>query len=385
MRRICFFTATRAEYGILRPLMEAVRQDPDLGLQILVSGTHLCPDFGLTYLEIEAHGFEISERVDMDLGSDSAEALCRSAGLCLSGCGAALARLRPDIVVILGDRYEALAAALAAALCGLPLAHIHGGEASFGSADESFRHAITKLSHLHFTCAEAYRRRVVQLGEDPDRVFNVGALGVESIRRLKLLSRQELEADLGLDLAGRFALVTFHPPSLEPGRAEERFAELLEALDSVPDLGLVLTKANADPGGLAINRMIDEYAAANPGRAAAFASLGQLRYLSAMSRACVVVGNSSSGIVEAPSFRVPVVNVGDRQKGRLRAENVIDCGPSAAEIAAALDLALSEGFRRGLSGMSSPFEQQGTSARIRDALKAADLGSILKKGFHDLA
>ncbi|MDD4951020.1 MAG: UDP-N-acetylglucosamine 2-epimerase [Desulfovibrionaceae bacterium] len=385
MRRICFFTATRAEYGILRPLMEAVRQDPDLGLQILVSGTHLCPDFGLTYLEIEAHGFEISERVDMDLGSDSAEALCRADGLCLAGCGAALARLRPDIVVILGDRYEALAAALAATLCGLPLAHIHGGEASFGSADESFRHAITKLSHLHFTCAEAYRRRVVQLGEDPDRVFNVGALGVESIRRLKLLSRQELEADLGLDLAGRFALVTFHPPSLEPGRAEERFAELLEALDSVPDLGLVLTKANADPGGLAINRMIDEYAAANPGRAAAFASLGQLRYLSAMSRACVVVGNSSSGIVEAPSFRVPVVNVGDRQKGRLRAENVIDCGPSAAEIAAALDLALSEGFRRGLSGMSSPFEQQGTSARIRDALKAADLGSILKKGFHDLA
>ena len=386
MRTICVFTGSRAEYGLLRPLIRAMREEPGLDLQLLVGGSHLSAGQGRTAGEIEADGNPIAALAAVELADDSPAAVCQALGAAVQATGEALGRLGPDILVLLGDRWEVLAAACAAALLRIPVAHIHGGEASFGAVDDAFRHAVTKLAHLHFVAAEAYRRRVVQLGEDPGRVFCVGALGAAGLRELTLLTRDELSRELSLDLSGPFALVTFHPATLDTDVDADavQCRNLLAALDAVPELALVLTRAGADAGGAAVNRRLERFAAERPGRCRLFASLGQRRYVSAMRHAAVVAGNSSSGLLEAPSFGVPVVNVGDRQKGRIRAANVIDCGTAREDIQAAQARALSPEFRACLAGMLNPVERPGTIRLIVEQLKAADLSALLKKEFHDL-
>ena len=352
-------------------------------LQILVSGMHLAPEFGLTYREIEEDGFEIDAKVEMLLSSDSPTGICKSTGLGLIGFSEALERLQPDLVVILGDRFEAFAMATATMIGKRPIAHLHGGELTFGAIDEAFRHAITKMSHLHFTSTEEYRQRVIQLGENPAQVFNVGALGVEAIRTLPLLKKDVLEQNLEFSLAEQFALVTFHPATLEQQTGEKQFADLLLALEAFPKLRLIFTKANADNGGRAINTMIDQYVAQNHQRAITFTSMGQTRYFSAMRYAAMVLGNSSSGILEAPTFGVPTINIGDRQKGRLRATSVIDSPPDSKSIQEAISKALSPQFSEAAKQTTNPYEQTRTARQITAALKEFDLAQIVKKEFYD--
>ncbi len=383
MRKVCVFTGTRAEFGLLRPVMERIQAEASLDLQILASGMHLSPEFGLTWREIEAAGLPVHEKVEMLTSSDTAVGLCKSMGLGLCAFPEALERLSPDVLVILGDRFEAFSAAAAAMICRVPIAHLHGGEATHGLIDEPIRHAITKMSHLHFTSTEAYRRRVIQLGEDPRRVFNVGALGVENIRRLELVDRDELATDIGFSLDEPYVMVTFHPVTLERATAGEQFGALLEALDA-KGIRAIFTKANADTDGRVINRMIDDFVACRPGEAVGFTSLGLVRYLSALRGCAAAVGNSSSGILEAPALEVPTVNIGDRQNGRVKPRSVIDCAPEAGDLGRALDAALAPAFKASLAGMEQPYEKRGTSRRIVEVLREFDLRDILKKRFHDL-
>ncbi len=383
MRRICVFTGTRAEYGLLKPLILRLCEKQGIVLQTLVSGMHLSPEFGLTYREIERDGFPLSEKVDMLLSSDTPAGLCKSTGLGLIGFGDALARLKPDLLVILGDRFEALAAAMAAMLHRIPIAHLHGGESTQGVIDEAFRHAITKMSHLHFASTEEYRRRIIQLGEDPKRVFNVGAIGLEVIEQLDFLSKEELEADLGFTFGETNLLVTFHPVTLEKQSAETQFKELLRALDQLTPAKVIFTKANADTDGRVINQLIDRYVSEHPDRTLASPSLGQLRYLSAMRQVDAVVGNSSSGIIEAPSMGVPTVNIGDRQKGRIRAASVIDCNPTAQDIVSACRRAFTKELKKIATTTDNPYKQPDTSWQIADIIGSANLSEI-KKDFFDL-
>lgn len=386
MRKICVFTGTRAEYGLLKPLMDEIYNDPGLSLQVMVTGMHLSPEFGLTYKAIEADGFHINEKVEILLSADTPTGISKSMGLGLCGFSESLERLRPDIVVILGDRFECLSMACVCMNARVPVAHIHGGETTIGAVDEAFRHSITKMSHLHFTSADEYRRRVIQLGEHPDRVFNVGAIGIENIRKLALLGKEELELETGFDLWEKFFLVTFHPVTLECATAEKQFKNLLSALDGVTggknQTKIIFTKANADTEGRIINELIDSYVAQHPEKAVAFTSMGQLRYLSAMKHAAAVVGNSSSGIVEAPSFQVPTVNIGDRQKGRDRASSVIDCEPEISSIQGALYRSLSPEFVHSLQDMSNPYEKDGTAENLKNILKTYSLKNLLKKEFY---
>lgn len=382
-RKVCIFTGTRAEYGLLKPLMKRLRENHDIELQVLVSGMHLSPEFGLTYRDIEKDGFTLNEKVEILLSSDTSAGLCKSIGLGLIGFGDALARLQSDLLVILGDRFEALALATAATLHRIPIAHLHGGEATQGLIDEPIRHAITKMSHLHFAATEEYRRRIIQLGENPSRVFNVGAIGLDVIEGLDFQSQEELEAGLGFKFGESNLLITFHPVTLEHYSAEHQFKELLQALTQLPSTRLIFTKANADTDGRVINQMIDRYVADNPERATASTSLGQLRYLSAMRLVDAVVGNSSSGIIEAPSLGVPTVNIGDRQKGRARAASVIDCAPVAAEILAACHLALKNELKKIAKAAENPYKQQDTARRIAEIIASANIAG-LKKAFFDL-
>jgi UDP-N-acetylglucosamine 2-epimerase (non-hydrolysing)/GDP/UDP-N,N'-diacetylbacillosamine 2-epimerase (hydrolysing) len=381
-RSICIFTATRADYGHLRWLMEAVRDDPDLRLQTLVSGTHLCPQFGETYRVLLEDGFEIDARVDMVLSNDTPEAVTKSAGLGMIGFADALERLKPDVLVILGDRYEALALAQAALIAGIPIAHLHGGELTEGAMDEAMRHAITKLAHLHFVAAEPYRAHVVQMGELPDRVFNFGAPGLDAVQRLDLLSRSDLETQLDFRLGETSFLVTYHPETLSAKEPGETAAALLAALDHFPQARIIFTGHNADPKGHSIGAAIQSYAGKHAERVRSFASLGQLCYLSALSHVDVVVGNSSSGLIEAPVFKKPTVNIGDRQRGRLQASSVIDCGESAQEIGAALEKALSTDFQATLATTQSLYGQGNVSGKIKETLKTVDLDGILRKRFY---
>lgn len=336
MKKICVMTGTRAEYGLLKPLLEQINKDKELELQLLVTGMHLSPEFGMTYKQIEADGFLISEKVEVLLSSDTPNGICKSMGLGMMDYGQAYSRLKPDMVVILGDRFEAFSAASSALVHNIPIAHIHGGELTEGAIDDAFRHAISKMSYLHFTSQEVYRQRVIQLGEHPNRVYNVGALGVENIKNMSLLSKDELEKVIDFNMDGNVALVTFHPTTLEKASAKQQFQALLDALHEVKDIRCIFTKANADAEGRVINEMIDQYVEANPLDNRAFVSMGQLRYLSAMKYSKMVVGNSSSGIIEAPAFGVPTLNIGDRQKGRVRAETVLDCAVNKEDIKASL-------------------------------------------------
>lgn len=384
-RKICVVTGSRAEYGLLYWLLQEIQADPDLELQLVVTGMHLSPEFGLTWQQITADGFNIDRKVEMLLSSDTPVGISKAMGLGLIGFADALAELGPDIVVVLGDRFEIFAAAQAAMNLRIPIAHIHGGELSEGAIDDAIRHALTKLSHLHFTAAEVYRQRVIQLGEQPERVFNVGAPGLDNIARLPLLHRAELEAAIGFKLATRNLLVTFHPVTLEDASAAEQFKQLLQALDAYPEVHVIFTYSNADADGRIIAELIEGYRERWTQRVAAFVSLGSLRYLSAMRLVDAVVGNSSSGLLEAPAFKVPTVNIGDRQRGRLCAASVLNCPPQAEAIVAALAQIWSGALAPVLANLQHPYGSGGASAAIKQVLKNADLGPLLKKRFHDLA
>ncbi|MDE2291368.1 MAG: UDP-N-acetylglucosamine 2-epimerase (hydrolyzing) [Elusimicrobia bacterium] len=380
-RKLCVVTGSRAEYGLLRRLMAGIRADPSLRLQVVVTGSHLEPAFGSTYREVLADGFRIDAKVPLALRDDSPLGVCRSLGRAVSGLAAAYARLEPDVVVLLGDRYEILAAAEAALIFGIPVAHISGGEVTEGSVDDSIRHAVTKLSHLHFPATRDYARRLAQLGEDPRRIFLVGDPGVENAVRAALLDREAWSRATGFRLRERNAAVAFHPATAEGESPERQFAEVLKALDLLPaDFSVVFTRSNADVGGRRIGAMIDAFAARAPERRAVFASLGSLRWLSLLKNSKVLVGNSSSGIVEAPSLGVPSVDVGDRQKGRLRAASVVHCRPRAGSVSSAIRRALSLDCRR----VRNPYGGGDVSARILRALKTADLAPLRVKRFYDL-
>jgi GDP/UDP-N,N'-diacetylbacillosamine 2-epimerase (hydrolysing) len=384
MRNICIFTGTRAEYGLLSPLLSAIKLDSEVNLQLLVSGMHLAPEFGLTYREIENDGFSINEKVEILTSSDSDIGLCKSIGLGLIGFSEALARLSPDILIILGDRFEAFAAASAAMVCRIPIAHIHGGEATYGLIDEPIRHSITKMSHLHFTSTEKYRQRVIQLGEHPSRVYNVGALGIENIKNIALLSRKQLEKKINFALGKKCILVTFHPVTLENKTAKNQFKNLLDALKKFRKFRIIFTKTNADTDGRIINQMIDDFVENNKDRCIAFTSMGQVNYLSTLKHVDAVIGNSSSGIIEAPSLQTPTINIGERQKGRVKADSIIDCEPSDHEITAAMNLALSEEFKARFVNIQNPYEGHDTTYSILYVLKKADLANILKKQFYKI-
>jgi GDP/UDP-N,N'-diacetylbacillosamine 2-epimerase (hydrolysing) len=381
-RRICVVTGSRAEYGLLRWPMEAIRASAELELQLLVTGTHLSAQFGLTYREIEGDGFVIDRRVDILPGSDSAAGVSKSMGLGLIGFGEAFEQLRPDVVLVLGDRFESFAAVAAALVARIPVAHMHGGETTEGAFDEGLRHAMTKMAHLHFVAAEEYRRRVVQLGEQPERVFLVGGLGVDAIRRVKLLDRDQMSAALGFELSARSLLITFHPVTLSHEGSRGQMAELLAALET-ENSQLLFTLPNADPEGVALIKMIEQFAAGRS-NVHVFASLGQLRYLSCLQYVEAVVGNSSSGLTEAPTFRIGTVNIGDRQHGRLKAASVIDCSPDRASIAMALRKLRSPEFRGTLAGVCNPYGDGGASERVVDVLSSYPLAGLVKKSFYNL-
>lgn len=382
-RKICVVTGSRAEYGLLRWVMEDIKETPGLELQIIATGMHLAPEFGLTYREIEHDGFHIDRKVEMLLSSDSSAGIAKSMGLGLIGFGDALEQLKPDLMLVLGDRFEIFSAAAAATIARTPLAHLHGGESTEGAFDEAIRHSITKMSQLHFVATSEYRNRVIQLGEHPDQVFTVGGLGVDAIKRLKLLDQAELETALDFKLGRRNLLVTFHPVTLENSTASHQLGELLAALEALQETTLIFTLPNADSGSRALARLVNEYVAAHP-NARGYSSLGQLRYLSCLRHVDGVVGNSSSGLIEAPAFRKGTVNIGDRQRGRIKAASVIDCTPERAAISAAIQSLYTPEFQSLVSKVQNPYGDGGASERVVKTLAKVSLDNILKKKFYDL-
>lgn len=382
-RKICIVTGTRAEYGVLYWLMKEIAAQPDLELQIIATGMHLSPEFGLTYKEIEKD-FIINKKIEMLLSSDTSIGISKSMGLAQISFAEAYEELRPDMIVVLGDRYEIFSASTAAMIARIPITHLHGGEMTEGAFDEAIRHSITKMSHLHFTAAEEYRNRVIQLGEHPDRVYNVGGIGIENIKRLTLLSKEAFEESIHFKLAHKNVLVTFHPVTLENSTASAQFQELLEALDALDNTSIIFTKSNSDTDGRIINQMIDEYTSKNPQKSVYFTSLGQLRYLSALQYIDAVVGNSSSGLAEAPSFKIGTINIGDRQKGRIKAKSIIDCDPNKQDILHAFKILYSESFQKKLKNVENPYGDGLASKKIIEIIKTVDLSNILKKSFFDI-
>lgn len=381
-RKICVITGTRAEYGLLRWVMQGIKEDPELKLQVIVTGMHLSPEFGLTYRAIEQDGFYIDRKVEMLISSDTPVGIAKSMGLGLIGFADALNELHPDLIVVLGDRFEIFSAVAAALVARIPVAHLHGGEATEGLIDEAIRHSITKMSHLHFVAAEEYRQRVIQLGEQPERVFLVGGLGIDNIKRLQLLDRAELETSLDFKLGEKSLLITFHPVTLETTTATGQMAELLAALADLKDTQLIFTLPNADTDGRALIKMVEQFVSQHP-NARAYTSLGQQRYLSCISYVDGVVGNSSSGLAEVPSFRKGTINIGDRQRGRLQAASVINCEPTRQSIKAALEKLHGTNFQASLSQVRNPYGEGGASEKITAVIKSFALEDVLKKRFYD--
>lgn len=382
-RKICVVTGTRAEFGLLRWLMQEIQESKDLELQVIATGMHLSPEFGLSFQEIEQAGFQIDAKVEMLLSTDTASAVTKSMGLGLIGCSDAYARLAPDLIILLGDRFEIFAAAASAMIAGIPIAHLHGGETTEGAFDEAIRHSITKMSHLHFVAAEEYQRRVVQLGENPERVFLVGGLGIDAIKRITLLDRKALEASLNFRLGRKNLLITFHPVTLEGNSSSGQMEELLAALDELTDTNLIFTMPNADTGARKLASMIESFVTTHS-NARVYTSLGQLRYLSCMQYVDGVVGNSSSGLTEAPSMGIGTVNIGDRQKGRLSSISVIHCAPTRDSIRAALARLYEPSFQASLASTSNPYGNGGASKKIIEVLKSQKIDNLLKKSFFDL-
>jgi len=381
-RKICVVTGTRAEYGLLRWLMEGVAQDAALELQLIVTGMHLSPEFGMTWRAIVEDGFHIDRKIEMLLSSDTPVGIAKSMGLGMIGFAEAFEQLAPDIVVLLGDRFEILSAASAAVPARIPIAHLHGGEVTEGAIDELIRHAVTKMAHFHFVATKEYRQRVIRMGERPDRVYEVGALGLDSMHRLKMLTREELEKSLGFRLSKSNLLVTFHPVTALTNQSAAEFGELLAALAEVEDTGIIFTLPNADTESRGLISMIETFVAAHP-NACCHSSLGQLRYLSCMNVVDGVVGNSSSGLIEAPSLHKGTINIGERQRGRLKADSVIDCLPTKESIRGALLQLLSEEFRARLASVVNPYGKPGASDKVLDVLRSVSLENIAKKSFYD--
>ncbi|MDF2868539.1 MAG: neuC [Anaerocolumna sp.] len=386
MIKICVITGTRAEYGLLKQLMDKVKNDNDTLLQLIVTGTHLSQEFGYTYDEIQADGFTADETVEIIVSSNSGVGTSKSMGLALISLAETFKRLNPDILVILGDRFEMLSAAVAALNCHIPIAHIHGGETTQGALDEAYRHAISKMSYLHFTSTEIYRKRVIQLGEEPERVFNVGALAMDAIANLQYLNKEELELMLGIEFGGKSALFTYHPVTMEKDEMELQINNILDALNEIPELFIIFTKSNADMGGQYLNHMLEEYVIKNKARSAIFSSLGQQRYMSCMKYCDVIIGNSSSGIIEAPSLKIPTVNIGDRQKGRVKALSVIDCPPYKDAIVRALKRALSVEFKNNTQIVENPYGSDGVTDKIISVIKENinKKKIVRKKKFYDI-
>lgn len=383
-RKICVITGSRAEYGLLGSLMSAILADAELQLQVIATNMHLSPEFGLTYKEIEQDGFRIDKKVEMLLSSDTSNGTAKSVGLATIGFADAYEDLQPDLLVVLGDRFEILAAVSAALFYRIPVAHLHGGEITEGAYDDCIRHAITKMSHLHFTSTEEYRKRVIQLGEHPDRVFNVGALGVENIKKVELISKKELEKELDFELTDKCFLVTYHPATLENSTAKEQMEALLDALKNFPDYKVLFTMPNSDTDSRVMIRMVDEYVRCFPHKCQAFVSLGLKRYLSALQYVTGVIGNSSSGIIEVPSFGIPTLNIGNRQKGRIAADSVINCDITTIDIVKGIERILELSQVLKVKENLNPYDKNGTTESILEVLKKYPLKNIIRKSFYDL-
>ncbi|KMJ53605.1 UDP-N-acetylglucosamine 2-epimerase [Vogesella sp. EB] len=382
-RKICVVTGTRAEFGLLRWLMQEIKNTPDLTLQVVATGMHLSPEYGQTYCEIEQAGFVIDQKVEMLLGANSASAITKSIGLGTIGFADAYANLKPDLIVVLGDRFELLSAVTAALIAGIPVAHLHGGETTEGAFDEAIRHSITKMSHLHFVAASDYARRVIQLGEQPERVFLVGGLGIDAIKRSQLLDRKSLEEALNFKLGKKNLLVTFHPVTLDEQSSACQMQAMLAALAELQDTHLIFTMPNADTGGHELTAMLENFTRSRP-HTRLYSSLGQMRYLSCMQFIDGVVGNSSSGLAEAPSMHIGTINIGDRQKGRLSASSVIHCAPNLESIRMALQQLYHPAFRATLPLTVNPYGDGGACEKIVEVMKNWPLEGLIKKRFYDL-
>lgn len=382
-RKICVVTGSRAEYGLLRWVMDEIQKTPDLELQLIVTGMHLSPEFGLTYHEIEQDGFHIDYKVEMLLSSDSSTSVTKAMGLGLIGFADALNQLKPDLMLVLGDRFEIFSAVAAATVARIPVAHLHGGETTEGAFDEAIRHSITKMAHLHFVAAEEYRRRVIQLGENPERVFLVGGFGLDNINNLPLLDRDMLEESLDFKFGKKNFLITFHPVTLDNASSLQQMEALLEVLKTLDETHFIFTMPNADPDNRVIVDKINEFVA-TCANAKAYTSLGQSRYLSCLQYVDAVVGNSSSGLIEVPSFKKGTINIGDRQRGRLKAKSVIDCSLNQEAIAAAIERLYSSDFQLELETVSNPYGAGGASSKTVQILQDYPLESVLKKSFYNI-
>lgn len=384
MRKICIITGTRAEYGLLKGLMEKIQGSKSLELQTVVTGMHLSPEFGLTYKEIEYDGFVITKKLEMLLSADTPSSITKSTGLGMVGFGDIFQELQPDIIVILGDRFEMLAAAFAGLIAGVPIAHIHGGEVTTGAFDEALRHSISKMAWWHFTATADYRQRVIQLGERPERVFLCGGLGVDGIKKNTLLPKKDLEKRIGFSFGKKNLLITYHPATAEYGDTSLQINELLSALKKHEDTKFIFTFPNADSDSRVIKDMVRKFVNDHKDRSVLFSSMGVVNYWSAMQYVDAVVGNSSSGLLEAPSFKIGTINIGDRQKGRVKADSVIDCMPDASSITKALNKIYSAEFKKKLADVKNPYEGENTIEQIVKILEEADIPTDLKKVFYDL-
>ena len=384
MKKICVITGTRAEYGLLYWLVKGIKDDPGLELQIVVTGMHLSPEFGLTFKEIEEDGFKIDKKVEMLLSADTPSSIAKSTGLGMIGFADAFNELQPDIVLIIGDRYEVFSAAFSAFTVRIPIGHIHGGETTEGAFDEAIRHSITKMAWWHFVAAEEYKNRVIQLGEDPRRVHLVGGMGVDCINKTVLLGKAKLEKLIGFKFGNKNLLVTYHPATLEKNTSKQSFQALLDVLDKLEDIKLIFTEPNADTEGRVIKLMIADFVSMHRDRSISFASMGRLNYLSTLQFVDAVVGNSSSGLTEAPTFKIGTINIGDRQKGRLEADSVIDCDPNLKAINKAIEKLYSKEFQEKLMKVQNPYGDGRAVEKIIDVLNNQPLPEELKKEFYNL-
>jgi GDP/UDP-N,N'-diacetylbacillosamine 2-epimerase (hydrolysing) len=384
IKKICVVTGSRAEYGLLRYLMDDIQATPEFELQIVATGMHLSPEFGLTYQEIEKDGLKINKKVEMLLSSDTPSAIGKSTGLGMIGFADAFNDLNPDLLIVLGDRYEILAAATAAMFAKIPIAHISGGETTQGAYDEAIRHSITKMAWWHFVAADEYEKRVIQLGEDPKRVFNVGGLGVDAIKKTKLLSNKELMKKTGIKFGKKNLLITYHPETLEKESSKNTFQSLLGVLTEIKDVYLIFTMPNSDSGGRIIKTMINEFVTKHSQSSISFSSMGSRNYLSTLQFVDGVVGNSSSGLAEVPTFKIGTVNIGERQSGRLKSEGVIDCNPDKKSITTAIKKLYSNSFQQNLKTVKNPYGEGNATEKIIDILKNKPLPDSLKKIFYNL-